>query len=132
MDKFIPPNTNQTTVAELKDLASLEYFAHFDCDQAMVAVQAPALSIAVYDIKVENKQGFDKKFDEVKGKLDDFMWESKKAVGGWRVDGPKDAIGEFALFCGWRSVERHTKDFAVVGRIRLNTSKLQVSWMDTT
>ncbi|KAF2101333.1 hypothetical protein NA57DRAFT_72776 [Rhizodiscina lignyota] len=119
MNEFIPAPENQSIMNEMKEakLDSLDYFGHFDCDQEKIAVEAPVVSVGIHKVAKEKKEAFEKKFDEVKGKLDDYMWKGTKPVAGWRLDLPKEeaesenAMEQFVLFCGWDSLERHTKDF---------------------
>jgi len=67
---------------------------------------APVISLNRHFVPKDKKAGFVKKFDEVKGLLEDFT-TPYQVVGGWRIEKEAEGKDEWVLFSGFGSVENH-------------------------
>jgi len=67
---------------------------------------APVISLNRHFVPEDKQAGFIKKFDEVKGLLEDFT-KPYQVVGEWRIEKEAEGKEEWDLFSGFESVENH-------------------------
>ena len=70
--------------------------------------ESPVVSVARFFLTPDNKKSFAGKFDRVTELIGDSI-KPHLARGGWRVDKEDEDKEEYVLFCGWDSLESHTK-----------------------
>jgi heme-degrading monooxygenase HmoA len=135
MEEWIPSKENQELLEVLKDEVEVEYMFHLDLDrkEREVPVGTVVMAFGRHFIRSGEKEGFERVFEEVKGKLEGFIGGKERVVGAWRVDwgyvngeapkGHEKEKEEWVLFTGWESKERHmefaqTEEFMAYSRIR--------------
>jgi hypothetical protein len=67
---------------------------------------APVICLNRHFVPKDKKAGFIKKFDEVKGLLEDFT-KPYQVVEGWRIEKEAEEKEEWTLFLGFGSAENH-------------------------
>jgi heme-degrading monooxygenase HmoA len=87
---------------------------HLDADcfgplSSKSLLQAKAISLNRHFVPKEKKGGFEKKFEEVRGLLEEYT-KPYPVIGGWRIE--KETVegkerDEWNLFSGFDSVEHH-------------------------
>jgi heme-degrading monooxygenase HmoA len=90
-------------------------------------LDSPVISVGIISVNKNDEEDFSRKFDEVKGILQDFA-RPHLARWGWVVDGTTD---QFILVCGWDSVEAHgtfanSPGFSKYSEMRSFTSDLDI------
>lgn len=134
-EQFIPSAQNQALLELLKDEFDIEGIEmyHVDVACAEVPVGAEVVSIGWHRVRKEDKEGFERVFAECRGWLDGYVSGDEKPAGGWRVEkDPERQDGEeWVLFCGWNSVEEHTRfaqteAFEKYSRIRDRVQEFQL------
>ncbi|KAK1770444.1 hypothetical protein QBC33DRAFT_555927 [Phialemonium atrogriseum] len=83
-----------------------EIFSRPAPQDAIPLLDSPLISLTRLFVDSDKKDAFSKKFNEVRGILEDFA-KPHLARGGWRVDKEAETKEEFVLVCGWESLERH-------------------------
>jgi heme-degrading monooxygenase HmoA len=117
---FLPSAENQELLELFKDDIIVEEkdekkmtMWHLDADvfsgvneEVKSVFTAPVISLNRHFVPRDKKAGFVKKFDEVKGLLEDFT-TPYQVVGGWRIEKEAEEKEEWVLFSGFGSVEKH-------------------------
>ena len=115
---FLPSQDNQQLLELFKDDVLTEgekkmQMWHLDGDLfngvnewQMHVLEAPTISCNRHFVPTEKKEGFQTKFEEVRGLLEDFT-KPYKVVGGWRIEKDSEEEEEWALFSGFQSVNNH-------------------------
>jgi quinol monooxygenase YgiN len=117
---FLPSTENQKLLELFKDDIIAEEtdgkkmtMWHLDADvfsgvneEDKPLFTAPVISLNRHFVPGDKKAGFVKKFDEVKGLLEDFT-TPYQVVGGWRIEKEEEGKDEWVLFSGFGSVENH-------------------------
>lgn len=112
---FIPSQANQDLLGLLKDEVVVEWMFHLNIDQTKrcLPLHRAVVAIGRHFIKDNERDHFQKTFDENKHYLESFIGGEELAVGGYRLDKgfdpsleaePKE---EFVLFTTWHDVEQH-------------------------
>jgi heme-degrading monooxygenase HmoA len=69
-------------------------------------LDSPFISVSRTYVEAAMKQGFQDKFNEVKGILEEYA-APNIVRGGWRIERESDDAEEFVLITGWEAVEDH-------------------------
>lgn len=123
---FLPSPENVGLLEALKDDVVIEsddgrgiLLFHLDADifelggdgpGEELVFDAPVISCNRHSVPEQKKAGFERKFEEVRGLLEEFT-KPYKVVGAWRIEKEKDEKGEqreeWVLFSGFQSVQQH-------------------------
>lgn len=87
-----------------------------------IPVDAPLISIGSHKVAAKNKEAFEKRFQETRYLVDEYVARDRKGVGGWSVEKNNENQLEWVLFVGWESWEHHynfikTEGFKEYGKI---------------
>ncbi|KAL4812429.1 hypothetical protein BDW67DRAFT_170054 [Aspergillus spinulosporus] len=122
MEDWVPSQRNQEIMAGLSEGLELAWILHVDLasDSADEGIpySAPVVAIGRYSVAAEKRDFFASTFAMTKHHLKSFE-RQRDISGGWSVD--RD--GQFILFSGWETVEKHysfaqSEGFKEFGRIR--------------
>lgn len=128
---FLPSPENQRLLEGLKDDVVMQHedpgkkisMWHLDTDVFIVPASkeelkaeenlkwvftAPVVSCNRHFVPKDKKDGFEKKFNEVRYLLEEFT-KPYFVVGGWRIEKESEEKEEWVLFSGFESVEHHMK-----------------------
>jgi heme-degrading monooxygenase HmoA len=116
---FLPSAKNQKLLELFKEDVHIEekdgkkmQMWHLDHDVldipsgAESVFKAPIISCNRHFVPKEKKTGFNEKFSEVRGLLEDFT-KPYDVVGGLRIEREDEEKEEWVLFSGFRSVDNH-------------------------
>ncbi|CZR57917.1 uncharacterized protein PAC_07807 [Phialocephala subalpina] len=116
--KFLPSKENQELLEMFKDDILTEHedpgkkmqMYHLDVDvfekgEERSVFTAPTISCNRHFVPKDKREGFERKFGEVKGLLEKFT-KPFQVVGGWRIEESEDKE-EWVLFSGFESVGHH-------------------------
>ncbi|KAI0122992.1 hypothetical protein BJ170DRAFT_120284 [Xylariales sp. AK1849] len=101
-DEFDLPKTRRWRV-EGGAFAARPEAGHDGAEQVIALLDAPVVSQATVHVPVGDKDEFARRWAEVRGGLAQFA-RGYEVRDGWVV---KEGDGEFFIFCGWPTVERH-------------------------